>query len=365
VGEGYFWVLRPDYGDPSLPLFGLVGESSKVNVNVATFDQLMLLPYMTDDVAASIVDWRDSDSDITPGGAEDEYYLSLSEGYYCKNAPFETVEEVLLVQGAVPELLYGIGPTPPLGVQSFFSTTGSSSTQDVWLQRGLYDLLTVYSSQPATAADGTQRINITDRNQVDQLRNVLRTQFGTSRGDQIADAIGNTALRDVFDLYFRARLTSTELSQIIDYVAPTQTKGLIDVNTAPREVLLTLDSLEPADVDKLVSARGSNSTTDPYSIAWVADALGQKAVGLGNRLAGRSYQYSALVLAVSGNGRAFKLVRTVIDMSKTTPQIIYRRDLTDRGWPMDPQILASLRAGQGPGAWPGTTGSTLGGGMLR
>jgi hypothetical protein len=57
-------------------------------------------------------------------------------------------------------------------------------------------------------------------------------------------------------------------------------------------------------------------------------------------------QFSADIVAVSGNGRAFKRVKVVIDASQTTPTIIYRRDITDRGWPLDNEILTNLRAGQ-------------------
>jgi hypothetical protein len=91
----------------------------------------------------------------------------------------------------------------------------------------------------------------------------------------------------------------------------------------------------------------------------VVQALEKKAIGLADRITGTSTFYSADVVAASGNGRAYKHVRIVVDASGTTPQIIYRRDLTDRGWPMDPQVLASLRAGQGPGAW-GANSSTRG-----
>lgn len=376
VGDGWFWVLRPDYGDAYLPVFGLTGESAKLNINIATSDQLMILPYMTDDVASAIVDWRDTDSEITQGGAEDEYYLSQPDAYYCKNAPFETVEELMLVRGFVPELLYGEGPAQPLGVQSMFSSSGSSMVNDVWLQRGLYDLLTIYGTESTTAADGTQRVSLTDRN---QLREMLNTQLGSSRANEIMSAAGGGDLRDIFDLYFRGRMTADELSQIADYINPTnptqgqgsgqqpgqsqtqsQVRGRIDVNTAPREVLLTLPGLDTSDVDKLITQRRGNATLSVNSIGWVAEALGQKAVGLGSRITGRSYQYSALILAASGNGRGFKQVRIVIDTSGTTPQIVYRRDLTDRGWPMEPEMLASLRAGEGPGSWSGTTGTTLG-----
>ena len=36
MADGYFWLIRPDYGDNSLPLFGLIDEASKVNVNSAS-----------------------------------------------------------------------------------------------------------------------------------------------------------------------------------------------------------------------------------------------------------------------------------------------------------------------------------------
>lgn len=362
VGDGYFWILRPDYGDSFMPVFGLIDESAKLNLNTATYDQLMMLPCMTDDVATAIIDWRDEDSDLTQGGAENEYYLSLADAYYCKNALFESVEEVLLVRGAVWELLYGEGQAPPLGSQSLFSMSGSSMLDDVWLRRGIYDLLTVHSNEPSTSADGGQKISLTDPNQRGQLRDLLRTQLGSPRGDQAADALGSGPLRDIFDLYFQAKLTSDELALVADRVTSGgSARGRINVNTAPREVLLTLDGLDTGDVDKLVAQRRSLTTAQSTSIAWVADALGQKAVGLGNRITGRGYQYSAYILAVSGNGRAFKQVRIVIDASGTTPQIVYRRDVTDRGWLMEPEILASLRAGEGLDGWSGVSGSALGG----
>jgi len=85
---------------------------------------------------------------------------------------------------------------------------------------------------------------------------------------------------------------------------------------------------------------------------------------LGDRITGKSFQYSADIVAVSGNGRAYKRCRIVVNASGTTPQIVYRRDLTDRGWPMDPEILASLRSGQGQQSWAGAR-SAMPGGSLR
>ena len=107
VGDGAFWILRPDYEDGREEVYGLVDEASKVNLNFATVEMLSVLPDMTAETAAAVVDWRDADSDLTVGGAESEYYLLLRDPYECKNAPLETVEEVLLVKLASRELLFG------------------------------------------------------------------------------------------------------------------------------------------------------------------------------------------------------------------------------------------------------------------
>jgi hypothetical protein len=119
-------------------------------------------------------------------------------------------------------------------------------------------------------------------------------------------------------------------------------------------VLQTLDGLDESDIEKLLSARPApgNSTSDTPGLAWVAEAIGaDKAASarIGRWITTRSQQYTADILAVSGNGRAFKRARIIVDAREATPTIRYRRDLTDRGWPMDSNVLASIRAGQGPG----------------
>ena len=53
------------------------------------------------------MNWRSPASAASADGASDSYYLSLPQPYNCKNSPFETVEELLLVEGVTPQLLYG------------------------------------------------------------------------------------------------------------------------------------------------------------------------------------------------------------------------------------------------------------------
>lgn len=58
-------------------------------------------------IVDSIQDWRDTDDLHRLSGAEDDYYLSLPTPYRAKNADFEAIDELLLVKGMTPEILYG------------------------------------------------------------------------------------------------------------------------------------------------------------------------------------------------------------------------------------------------------------------
>ena len=90
--------------------------------------------------------------------------------------------------------------------------------------------------------------------------------------------------------------------------------------------------------------RASAEGTD---LSWVYEALGpQKAGQVGVWLTNKSYQYSADIVAISGTGKSFKRVRIVVDGRSTPAKIIYRKDLTDLGFPPDLEVIRqSLREG--------------------
>ncbi|HWR68356.1 MAG TPA: type II secretion system minor pseudopilin GspK [Desulfomonilia bacterium] len=58
------------------------------------------------DLVNAIIDWIDADSE-TELGAEDEYYQTLEPPYHCKNAPLDSIEELLLIKGMKREFLTG------------------------------------------------------------------------------------------------------------------------------------------------------------------------------------------------------------------------------------------------------------------
>ena len=353
VGEGYFWVLRSNLESDQEFDYGLTDEAGKINLNSASQEMLQRLPGMTAELAASIIDWRDEDSDVTTGGAEDEYYLLQAENYHCKNAPLETVDEILLIKGASEELLYG-EDTNLNGVLDDCENDGDQSeppdNRNGRLDPGFYDYVTVYSVEANVDAQGNSRINLNSASTRSDLRKLLEETVTADRALEIMTLVPtNPSYANVLDFYFRAGLTFKEFSPIADRLTTSSAQtlpGLVNVNAAPKEVLMCLPGLEESDVEELLSYRTANSE-ELTSIAWAAQVLDRaKGVGIGSYITVRSYQYSADIVCLSGNGRAYKRYKAVFDTQGTTPRVVYWKTLTDFGWPLDPQIVAALRKGE-------------------
>jgi general secretion pathway protein K len=67
-------------------------------------------PDQIKDILDAIKDWIDADDEVTGfGGAESSYYQSIDHPYSCRNAPMESLDELLLVKGITPDLYYGKG----------------------------------------------------------------------------------------------------------------------------------------------------------------------------------------------------------------------------------------------------------------
>ena len=95
----------------------LFGESGKISLNgladvsgIVVKNLLIRLgssPEDADTIVDSILDWKDADNLHRLNGAENDYYLSLPHPYNARNADFESLEELLLVKGITPDILYG------------------------------------------------------------------------------------------------------------------------------------------------------------------------------------------------------------------------------------------------------------------
>lgn len=130
-------------------------ECGKIDLNSAEQELLERLPQLSDEMIESLLDWRDTDDEARPDGAEADYYSKLRPPRPCANRQFLTAEELLLVRGFTAEAFYGAAAAQPLAIAS--RAEAEQQGDDV---TPLRDLLTVYGGDNDLDAQGSERLNI-------------------------------------------------------------------------------------------------------------------------------------------------------------------------------------------------------------
>ena len=172
--------------------------------------------------------------------------------------------------------------------------------------------------------------------------------------------------RNLVQFPFLSQATDEQKQKVVDLVhdklttSGSERKGLINVASAPREVLMAIPGMDESAADALIAYRlsfgpdttsASGTATEEAdgplaSIAWITQVLERdQAVAIGDYITTQHYQRSVDIVAVSGDGRAFERYRLVYDTSGDQPRKLYWQRLTHLGWPLDPQILESLKKG--------------------
>jgi hypothetical protein len=327
VGEATYWLLgRGDNPTVSAqPVWGLVDEASKLNLNTASRAMLEVLPGMTPELAAAIIDWRDANDDVAEGGAESQTYLRRNPPYRCKNANFESVDELRLVLGADLDIIFGedanLNGILDLN-ENDADLSSPNDNRDGRLDAGLFEYFTLYSRQPATG---------TNVNDPRALAPLLQAKLDADRANQILGRIQGGS-GSVLEFYIRSGMTREEFLPIEPYLIGTNTVGLVNVNTASEAVLACLPGIGPERASSLVAYRQSNSD-QLNTVAWVAEALERNdALRAAPWITGRTYQFSADIAAVGHHGLGYRRVKFILDTSAGAPKIRYRQDLTHLGW---------------------------------
>jgi type II secretory pathway component PulK len=357
VGDARVWFIgRGDQQNHGFyPAWGLVDEGSKLNLNIVTTNMLLELPNMTPELAAAIIDWRDADSDVTQGGAETDYYQRLTPAYSAKNTNYESIGELRLVAGMNLDLLFGEDANLN-GIldqnENDAVTSLPEDNRDGRLDPGFLEYFTVYTRIPTI---GT---NINDQA---GLQALLQAALGASRAQQLrtqpqgagpAEAAGGAAAQfnNLFEFYFQSGLTREEMAQIEGALVCTNaTNALININTAPQEVLACVPGIGQQLAPQIIAYRQSNPTT-LNTIAWLGDALSWTAANnmtniqqVGPWICGRTFQLSADIAAVGHHGRGYKRVKYVYDVADGYAKVRFRQDLTYLGWALGKQVRNTLQ----------------------
>ncbi|HEX5222594.1 MAG TPA: helix-hairpin-helix domain-containing protein [Verrucomicrobiae bacterium] len=329
--NAHFWLIGRANAEDSRNevTFGVIDEGSKLNINnpEVTLEMLELLPGMTTEFAAAIIDWRDTDEEISPGGAENETYARLQPAYSCKNAPFDSVDELRLVNGATLQLLLG----EDLNRNGVLDPNEVDEDRDGIADPGLLGYVTVSSREPNTRADGSPRVNV---NNAAELRILLEDTFG-GRANQILQNVQGRQFGSLLEFYVASRMTEAEFMQIEADIttSPGATiDGRVNVNTASAAVLTCIPGIGEDKAIELVNYRQGNTET-VNSVAWVRNVLSEEQMReAGPFLTGQTYVFSADIAALGPYGRGYRRARFVYDLTEGTAKIVYRQGLSHLGW---------------------------------
>jgi type II secretory pathway component PulK len=361
VGDARFWLVGRSNAPTSIsattPIaFGFIDEASKLNLNYASSNMLIMLPGMTSDLAASILTWRSTNTSSTSGGAESDTYMRLNPPYLCKNAPFETVDELRLINNMTMDILYGEDANLN-GILDPNENDGDklppADNQDGLLNPGIAEYLTVYTREPGADTNGVPRFNVTNYNPGDSTsQSNLVSLLGTNNlpqadANQIRNRIntyvrGGGTIRSTLQFYTVSGMSAADFVKIEPLIRGATLSGLVNINTASATVLTCiLPNNDIGTANQIITYRQANgsSTDNLTSVAWLSQAVDQAtALAMGPYITGRSYQYMADVAAVGANGRGYRRTRFIFDLGTGTPKILYRQDLSHLGWALGKQI---------------------------
>ncbi len=145
-------------GDGEL-ILSIVPEPALINVNelksLQDWEPVFDLGGVPEDAWPALLDafldWIDPDDVSHPDGAEsDDYYLTLEKPYRAKNAPLDTVDELLLIKGFTNTYLYGGALNPPE------ADAGTNDQPETII--GIADLLTTYGSREVNINAASLRV---------------------------------------------------------------------------------------------------------------------------------------------------------------------------------------------------------------
>lgn len=375
-------LCAPNFdGIPGTMRFGVTPESARLNFNNASGEQIekLLQPILLElgiengqEIINAILDWRDEDEEPRQGGAEAEYYNTLSPPYKPKNGALDSLEELLLVKGVTAAVLYGEDVNRN-GILDANEDDGAASfpeydNADGVLNRGIAPYLTIWSREPDTAFDNKPRINLNGD------AGAIMAQIGTQlvEGELSAETIA--FIQQLKSQNFRfgtlgspaglytggvteglpqqlqnSPVRLEEVPVLMDRFScrtPAQgggatiIAGLININCAPLRVLELIPNMTPELAAAIVAARDQFEPATRKSAAWplttgVVDAATFRRIA--PYITTKAYQFHVESIGYADHLKISRRYEWVIEMMGSLAQIRYHRDLTGLGpaWPID------------------------------
>jgi type II secretory pathway component PulK len=363
-------------------------------------DILMKLPGMTEEIANAILDWMDSDSEARQNGAEADYYSGNQPAYSPANGPLTSIEELLLVRGVTPELLFGCDQNRNYVIDSDESSTLSYSgtdNSDGSMNLGWAVYLTLYSAEKNVQSNGEARINL-NQEDLQTLYDDLDDALGTQQANFIvgyrlygaaaANAAGTSISQYTLDLDLSQQTAKVKLNSVLDLIgakvpipgsgdktlllespfpndpgemssylptlmdcttvtSATAIPGRININQAPRVVLEGIPGITSDIVDQIIAQRVKDPKNADANRRYETWLLSEGIVTLDQMKALIPYitcggdVYRLQSIGYNDDGSAAARIEAIIDATAEPVRVIFWRDISNLGRGFDLQTLGS------------------------
>jgi len=344
---------------------------------------LMSLPDMTEEIASAILDFIDPDDEARESGYESNHYGSKSPPYNAKNGPLDSLDELLLVEGVTPELLFGLDINRNGILDDTEASLGGVSSTEAEMELGWANYLTLYSKENNRTGEGLPRINI-NAEDLDQLYDDLKSTFDDDwvnliliyRLEGPSETVPNEEDGDVVvtgaevpfevpenaesqftfvegtdadgnDVFVASPLRYLEMGPVLPIAMQSLTvyegasiPGRINIMQAPRVVLAGIPGMDEELLEEIITVR-EYELDDPNFLdinrkyeTWImAEALtgfGEAGVikmkALMPFICAKGAVYRTEIVGYFGDGRGTSRAEAVLDTTVPVPQVLLWRD---------------------------------------
>ncbi|MHC4558090.1 MAG: type II secretion system minor pseudopilin [Planctomycetota bacterium] len=315
----------------------IIDEASKLNINTVTKDQLLALPYMVEEIADAIIDWRDNDDTPSGAGVESGYYESLPFGYLARDGSFRTIRELLLVKDVTEELLYG-EDTNFNGQLDYNERDGDENPPvddgDSELDLGWIAYLTCYTPAESQSSQDQTNQNQGGQNQDNQNQD-NQNQSSQNQGDRNQNnqnqSSQNQSDQNQDNQNQNNQNQNNQNQNQNNQSASGQTYAKVNINTASMYVLAALlgggDTAEQTAEDIIAYREtldyGIESTTELTQISSINN---NTFANIENYITVRSDVFTIYCLATADRGGTGGLrlqTEAVVDRSSSPCEILY------------------------------------------
>jgi len=390
-GAGRFTVFSPRLEQDQVRgvRFGLTRESAKLSLEaVLAWEEespgqgaraLEQLPGITPVMVDSILDWIDADDNPRPHGAEATFYQEQRKTYRPRNAVPIALEELLLIRDVERSLIFGDDHQLTFGARQAtlrhrpagtpFSMADSMADPFAplpMLDAGMMEqgignasawqfLLTPYSAEKLVNSQNIARLFLNEGNleflesqlrlhQLDEVSIQFVMTWRRENGNigdplDLLDAeitVGEETVQSPFSHSDPAgyerflRLldeATTEYAVVL--------RGRINVNEAPRPVLVAVPELTPELVTTILERRRPGAETQRHVVWLLAEGIVDLELmrTLSRRLTTGGDVYRIQVAGFFEGKPMFHRAEVVLDATVKPPRLVFYKDLTPLGVP--------------------------------